>query len=47
MPHEEMLHLSRTIPNAQIAIMPGCAHNAYLEKPDLFNQILADFLLAT
>lgn len=43
---EEMNYLYRTIPDARLAIMPGCAHNAHLEKPDLFNQILADFLLA-
>ena len=41
----EMEYLSRTIPDARLAILPGCAHNAHLEKPDLFNQILADFLL--
>lgn len=42
---EEMTHLARSIPDARLAIMPGCAHNAHLEKPDMFNQILADFLL--
>lgn len=42
---DEMVHLYRTIPNARLALLPHCAHNAHLEKPDLFNQILADFLL--
>lgn len=26
--------------------LAGCAHNAHLEMPDLFNPILADILLA-
>lgn len=33
------------IPNSQFCILPGCAHGAHLEKPDLFNEVLADFLL--
>lgn len=32
------------IPNARLAVMPGCAHGAHLEKPDMFNQMLGDFL---
>ena len=44
---DEMVHLYRSIPNARLGLLPHCAHNAHLEKPDLFNQILADFLLET
>jgi pimeloyl-ACP methyl ester carboxylesterase len=43
---DEMGHLARTIPDAQLALLPGCAHNAHLEKPDLFNRIVGDFLLS-
>lgn len=43
---QEMAFLAATLPDAQLAILPGCAHNAHLEKPDLFNQMLADFLLS-
>lgn len=33
------------IPNASLAVLPGCAHAAHAEKPDLFSYLLADFLL--
>jgi pimeloyl-ACP methyl ester carboxylesterase len=33
------------IPNSQFCILPGCAHGPHLEKPDLFNRIVADFVL--
>ncbi len=36
--------LWRTIPDAQLAVVPGCAHAVHLEKPELFNAILMDFL---
>jgi 2-hydroxy-6-oxonona-2,4-dienedioate hydrolase len=32
------------IPNARLSVLPGCAHGAHLEKPDMFNQVLSDFL---
>lgn len=32
------------IANACLSILPGCAHGAHLEKPDLFNRIVLDFL---
>ena len=32
------------IAGARLAVIPGCAHAAHLEKPQLFNAILADFL---
>jgi pimeloyl-ACP methyl ester carboxylesterase len=28
-------------------VVPGCAHNAHLDNPELFNRIVGDFLLAT
>ncbi len=32
------------IPGGSLAVIPGCAHNAHLEKPHLFNTVLLDFL---
>ncbi len=32
------------IAGAQLAVIPGCAHAVHLEKPALFNAMLADFL---
>jgi pimeloyl-ACP methyl ester carboxylesterase len=32
------------IPGAELCVLPGCAHGAHMEKPDLFNKVLADFL---
>jgi pimeloyl-ACP methyl ester carboxylesterase len=31
------------IPDAQLAVLPGCAHAAHLEKPHLFNAMIMDF----
>lgn len=44
MPPAEAFALWRGISGARLAVMPGCAHNAHLEKPDIFNRILAGFL---
>jgi pimeloyl-ACP methyl ester carboxylesterase len=38
--------LLRGIPDARLEVLPGCAHAAHLEQPDLFNRLLGDFLLA-
>lgn len=35
--------LWRHIPDARLAVLPGCAHAAHLEKPHLFNAVLMDF----
>ena len=32
------------IPNAALAVVPGCAHAVHLEQPDLFNTLLDRFL---
>ena len=32
------------IDNAQLAVVPGCAHAVHLEKPSLFNALVEDFL---
>lgn len=36
--------LWRGIPGADLAVIPGAAHFAHLEKPDLFSRIVGDFL---
>lgn len=32
------------IPNANLAVIPNCSHAAHMEKPDILNAILIDFL---
>ncbi len=36
--------LWQEIPNASLSVVAGCSHAVHLEKPDLFNAILDDFL---
>ena len=36
--------LWRSIPDASLAVIPDCAHAVHLEKPELFNTVLGDFL---
>ncbi|MCV3273690.1 alpha/beta fold hydrolase [Roseobacter sinensis] len=36
--------LWRTLPGANLAVIPGCAHAVHLEKPHLFNAVLRDHL---
>jgi len=36
--------LWRGIANSSLAVVPGCAHNVHMEKPNLFNTIVGDFL---
>ncbi|WP_261842998.1 alpha/beta fold hydrolase [Aliamphritea ceti] len=37
--------LWENIDDTNLAVLPGCSHNAHLEKPELFNQIIRDFLI--
>lgn len=41
---EQQLRLWRGIEGARLAVIPGCAHAVHLEKPQLFNALLEDFL---
>ncbi len=43
-PWSEPERLWRTIPGARLAVVPGCAHAVHLEKPQLFKDLLKDFL---
>jgi len=36
--------LNKNISNSRLEVMTGCAHNAHLENPELFNSILNEFL---
>lgn len=36
--------LWRGIPGCRLAVVPGCAHAVHMEKPALFNALVADFL---
>lgn len=44
---EQIELLWQRIPAASLAVVPNCAHAVHLEKPDLFNQIVSDFLHTT
>lgn len=37
--------LWREIANARLGVIPGCSHSVHLEKPQLFNAMLLDFLI--
>jgi pimeloyl-ACP methyl ester carboxylesterase len=36
--------LQRTLPDAQLAVVPGASHAAPLEKPELVNRLILEFL---
>ena len=36
--------LARTLPRAQLAVIPGTGHGAPIQKPDLVNRMILDFL---
>ncbi|MFI6681209.1 alpha/beta fold hydrolase [Kribbella sp. NPDC050470] len=44
---EHNVDLARAIPDAQLAVIPGGSHAVPLEKPDLVNRLLLDFLADT
>lgn len=43
-PWAQTEQLWRSIPDTNLAVLPGCAHAAHLEKPTLFAQCISDFL---
>ena len=43
-PIEQALQLKQLLKNASLCILPGCGHGAHLERADLFNTVVADFL---
>jgi pimeloyl-ACP methyl ester carboxylesterase len=41
---EHDVEMASQIPGAQLIILPGVSHFAFLQKPDEFNQAVLDFL---
>ena len=41
---EHTNELYRAIPNAQLAVVPGASHLVVMEKPELLNRVVLDFL---
>ena len=36
--------LNNNIPNSELKVIEGCSHNVHLEKPDVFNKTITEFL---
>ena len=43
-PWSQIAQLWRDIPDTQLAVVPACAHAVHMERPALFNQLVAGFL---
>jgi pimeloyl-ACP methyl ester carboxylesterase len=41
---EHLAAIRRSLPDAQVAVVPGTSHALLMEKPNLLNQLLLDFL---
>ena len=41
---EHSCALYRAIPNSELALVPGTSHALVMEKPDLVNRLVIDFL---
>ncbi len=41
---EHTFALFRAIPNSQLAVAPGTSHTAMMEKPELVNRLVLDFI---
>jgi pimeloyl-ACP methyl ester carboxylesterase len=44
---EQAYELWNGIAGSHLCIVPGCAHAVHLEKPEIFNQIVRDFLVCS
>jgi len=44
MPLEHLAAVQRTLPNCQIAVIPGTSHGVTMEKPHIVNHLIIDFL---
>jgi len=40
---EHQAAMARTIPDSQLAVIPGADHMVMFEKPDLVNRLFLDF----
>jgi pimeloyl-ACP methyl ester carboxylesterase len=45
-PVSQGINADKLLPNSRLELLENCGHSPCLEKPDQFNQILLDFLLA-
>ncbi|HMT09139.1 MAG TPA: alpha/beta hydrolase [Pyrinomonadaceae bacterium] len=45
-PVENSINLAAAIPNARLKIVEGASHMLFVEKPEVFNTIVTDFLLS-
>ncbi len=43
-PWSQIQELWDRIPNANLAVVPACAHAVHMERPDYFNRLIEDFL---
>jgi pimeloyl-ACP methyl ester carboxylesterase len=41
---EHTVALFRAVPNSELAVIPGASHAVVIEKPELLNRIVLDFL---
>lgn len=41
---EHAVQMYRSLPNAELAVIPGTSHGLLVEKPDICNLLIADFL---
>ena len=41
----ESIEIWERIPGSALCVLPACSHGAHMEKPELFNRVVADFLL--
>jgi pimeloyl-ACP methyl ester carboxylesterase len=41
---EHTASLFRAVPNSELAVIPGASHAVVIEKPELLNRIVLDFL---
>ena len=41
---EHTAEMYRAIPNSELAVVPGASHTVVIEKPDVLNRIVLDFL---
>ena len=46
-PPERSIEMSRAIPRAQLNVVPGCGHATTIEKPDLVNRALLEWIART
>jgi len=42
--HAHTVALYEALPHGQLAVIPGASHGVFLEKPDLLNRLILDFL---